>query len=131
MEDFDQDPQEQEIARAYKWEGVELQPFSFGRHAAFQRCGVIGGSTMESAVVLVKLCMMSPVEVSAIRGDAVAPFLALCSDWADAQGIGLGTSRKAKTEAIVKIYNDILNELYEAESVAPMPDNGTPTAGNA
>lgn len=132
MDDFDNIPApEPEMSRVYSWDGKEIQPFSYGRQTAFQRCGVVGGSGMEAAVVLVKLCTMSAKDVSAIRGDAVEPFLRACEEWAELNGIGLGTGRKAKTEAIVKIYNDILNDLYEAEKIAPESPDTAPAPGNA
>jgi hypothetical protein len=120
----------QEIGRIYEWNGKPLQPFSVGRHCALQRLKVVGGSVLESAATLVRLCELSPAEVSAIRGDECDRFLSDLEAWMDANGVGLGAARKEKTEKLVALYDQIIGDLYDAESITT-EKTGTSPPGNA
>lgn len=129
--DIDAEPaQSTEIAKVYEWEGKPLLPFSAGRHCALQRIKVIGGSEMEAASAMVRLCQMQPAEVAAIRGERVAEFHAELADWMDRNGIGLGTKCKDNTAAILSLYGRILADLYEVERLVPETTGAPPQGGN-
>lgn len=110
-------PAKPELAKVYEWGGKALFPFSAGRHTALQRVNVIGGSELEAACALVRLCQMTPEEVSAIRGAECKRFHIELAEWMDKEGIALGTKTKAKTQAILALYDAILGDLYAAEGL--------------
>lgn len=123
-------PASDELGKVYEWQGKPLHPFSAGRQTALQRIQVIGGSAIEAASALVLLCSMEPQEVARIRGDACNQFLVDLEQWMERECVGLGTAREAKTNALLDLYNRILNDIYTAEKLAP-DTSGAPALGNA
>lgn len=116
----------EEISRTYEWNGKPLLPFSVGRHTALQRLHVAQGSQMEAAAALVRLCQLPPEEVVRIRGEECSKFLVELEAWMNAEGIGLGSVKKAQTAKLVTLYNTILDDLYEADRVTPQATGVTP-----
>lgn len=119
----------EELAKAYEWDGKPLLPFSIGRQTAWLRLGVTAASDIEAASALVRLCQLEPEEVTKIRGAGVARFLFDLEDWMEKQGVGLGADKKAKTNALVALYDEIIANLYDAQKLAPVAQGGA-SSGN-
>lgn len=120
---------EPEIARVYEWNGKALLPFSAGRHMALERLKTIGGSRLETACSVVRLCQMEPAEVSQVRDEGCQEFQDALAEWMDKEGIGLGAKRQEKTDAIIRLFNEMMDDLYEAKSLVPEA-TGRPAPGN-
>jgi hypothetical protein len=118
--DAEADQPTQEIAKNHEWNGKPLFPFSVGRQMAFQRLDVAGQSIYEAACALVRLCQMTPEEVNRVRGAEVEPFLLGLPAWAEKEGIGAGDANDAKTTELLKLYDAVWLDLYDAESVEPV-----------
>jgi hypothetical protein len=96
--------------KVFEWAGKPLEPFNAGRLMAMQRLGVVGGSVMEAAAAVVRLCQLPISEVVMIRRERCATFLLELGEWMDREAIGIG---KPNTEAITDLYADILEENFE------------------
>jgi len=123
-------PASDELGKVYRWGEKTLLPFSAGRQTALQRIQVIGGSVIEAAAALVLLCSLESSEVVKIRGEGCNQFLLDLETWMEREGVGLGTDRKARTDALVALYNQILDDIYHAEKIVP-DTQGAPSTGNA
>lgn len=127
--DIDSEAEEEKvapgIARIHEWNGKPLSPFSSERHCAFQRLGVLAAddssrtSVIEAAAVTIRLCQLTPAEVSRIRGAGIAKFHEELGGWMEEQNIGFGNKgeRQKRTEAAIKIYDEIWDDLFDVQSI--------------
>lgn len=119
---------------------LPLEPFSFARQMAFQRLGMAGVSTVESATMLVFMCLQTPERIDQARGPAeCAAFRLEAAQWADTQKIGVcyvddkGEKKGSKAGHEVRaIANAIWDEISKAEGEPELPKTGVETeTGNA
>jgi hypothetical protein len=93
--------------------GILLHGFSFSRQAAAQRLMVGNPGDLESAVLLVYLCTLSPVDIEATRTlPGRVTFYDAMGAWADAQGINL---RSQAGKDVIKLADEIWAELAASE----------------
>lgn len=119
-----------ELGVVHYFKGKKLEPFSFGRQSAFQRLRVGGESTIESAAMLVFLCLQKPERIDLARGDeGCAKFRLDLAAWADEQKVGInytdesGVLHGSKAGSEVQaIANAIWIEIAEAESEPDLKD---------
>ena len=113
-----------DLGVVHYFKGKKLEPFSFARQSAFQRLRIGSESALESAAMLVFLCLQKPERIDRARGDeGCARFRLDLSEWADEQKIGISYTddagvlhgSKAGNE-VQAIANAIWIEIAEAES---------------
>ena len=128
-----------DLGVAHYFKGKKLEPFSFARQSAFQRLRVGGESTIESAGMLVFLCLQKPERIDRARGDdGCASFRMACHEWADEQKIGISYTddsgvlhgSKAGNE-VQAIANAIWIEIAEAESEPDLKSESGTESPNA
>ena len=113
-----------DLGVAHYFKGKKLEPFSFARQSAFQRLRIGSESALESAAMLVFLCLQKPERIDRARGDeGCASFRLSLSEWADEQKIGIsytddaGVLHGSKSGAEVqKIASEVWAENAAAES---------------
>jgi hypothetical protein len=119
-----------DLGVVHYFKGKKLEPFSFARQSAFQRLRVGGESTIESAGMLVFLCLQKPERIDRARGDeGCAQFRLNLAAWADEQKIGINYTddsgalhgSKAGNE-VQNIANAIWVEIAKADSEPDLKD---------
>ena len=114
----------------------ELNPFSSGRKFAAQRLGIATKSSLESAAILVFLCLLPRQRIDAARGtrwidgelvDTESKFREDMEAWCDQIGVGFDSGTPAVAE-----LRRIADEIWEAEDASrsqpkfPKGNGGTP-----
>lgn len=125
-----------EFGVAHYFKGTRLEPFSFARQVAFQRMGVGSASPLESATMLVFLCLQAPARIDRARGnEGCAAFRREAAEWADANGIGVcytdeaGRKRGSKPgHEVIAISDAIWSGIAAAESEPDLPGSELETA---
>lgn len=113
-----------ELGVVHTFKGKPMQPFSFARQSAFQRLRIGNESALESAAMLVFLCLQKPERIDRARGEeGCAQFRLDLSEWADEQKIGIsytdddGVLHGSRAGAEVqKIASEVWAEIAAAES---------------
>lgn len=112
--DPDDEQPEQQLGRVYSFRGTELARYAFNHRAALFRLGVL--TDYEFCVYLVRLLMIGPKEIDAIREpDAITQFRLTAGEWADREGVSSGKG----LDELRKLCDDITSPVKEAESVRP------------
>jgi hypothetical protein len=128
-----------ELGVMHYFKGKRLETFGSARQSAFQRLRVGGESTIESAEMLVFLCLQKPERIDRARGDSgCAAFRMACHEWADEQKIGISYidengllhGSKAGNE-VQAIANAIWVEIAEAESEPDLKNESGTESPNA
>jgi hypothetical protein len=128
-----------ELGVAHYFKGKRLEPFSFARQSAFQRLRVGSESTIESAAMLVFLCLQKPERIDRARGEeGCARFRLDLSAWADEQKIGIsytdetGVLHGSKAgHEVQKIASEVWSEIAAAESEPDLKDETGTESPNA
>jgi hypothetical protein len=128
-----------ELGVAHYFKGKLLEPFSFARQSAFQRLRVGSESTIESAAMLVFLCLQKPERIDRARGEeGCARFRLDLSAWADEQKIGIsytdetGVLHGSKAgHEVQKIASEVWSEIAAAESEPDLKDETGTESPNA
>ena len=130
---------ESDLGRVHYFQGKKLEPFSFARQSAFQRLRIGSESALESAAMLVFLCLQKPEQIDRARGEeGCAAFRLACSEWADANKIGVaytddkGVRHGSKAgHAVRDLADAIWTEIAEADSEPDLKDHGDTPNPNA
>jgi hypothetical protein len=128
-----------ELGVAHYFKGKRLEPFSFARQSAFQRLRVGSESTIESAAMLVFLCLQKPERIDRARGEeGCARFRLDLSAWADEQKIGISYTDEAGVlhgskagHEVQKIASEVWSEIAAAESEPDLKDETGTESPNA
>lgn len=102
---------EEAFEAAFYWRGKPLHPLSWKRQAAFDRLRT-QGAALENAVILVRLCLMTPREIEATRHDS-ARFREEAEKWAEAEKINIGSEAHGR---VIKLAGDLLESVYITEA---------------
>ena len=127
-----------ELGVVHTFKGKPLQPFSFARQSAFQRLDIGSASPLESAAMLVFLCLQTPARIDRARGDGCAAFRLEASEWADANKIGVsyttpdGAQHGSKAGHEVRSIADaIWTQVAEADSEPDLKNESGTESPNA
>lgn len=114
---------EEAAGAVHFWRGKKLEPWSFGRQAAWRRLKYNDvEDVMESTTAILYLCTLSREDCTRLRGDAIETTWLAIENWADAQGIG--TNTKSGQEAL-SLGTTIWNESKSAQFFPVVKSTGS------
>jgi hypothetical protein len=128
-----------ELGVVHTFNGKTLEPFSFARQSAFQRLRIGSDSPLESATMLVFLCLQTPARIDRARGEeGCAAFRLACSEWADANKIGVAYTDAAGVKhgskaghQVREIADAIWEQIAEADSEPDLKNESGTESPNA